>query len=204
MLTRLRGSLNKIVVKVAYICQRSNLSPNLITLLGLAISVLAIPSAIYGNHLLLFLVIVAASFMDVLDGALARLSGRVTAFGGVLDSVCDRIEESIFLFSLHFTGVSMYLIFIGFTISYTISYLRALGETRGVKMEGIGLLERGERLILIAITVILLSVPNIKLGTLLSIHLYEIPIALLVILGIVTIVQRISYLYTSFKNSVRM
>ncbi len=200
MLTLLRNSVNRVMVRAAYVCQRLNLSPNLVTLLGLAVSTLAIPSAIYRNHLLLFLIIIIASFMDVLDGTLARLSRQVTAFGGVLDSICDRIEEFIFLLSLYIMGVSIFLVFIAFTISYTISYLRALGEIRGIKMEGIGLLERGDRIILIAITVLLLFISSNKSNTPLGIHIYEIPIVLIIILGTITMIQRILYLYTNLKN----
>jgi len=133
--------------------------------------------------------------MDIVDGATARLGGKTTAFGGILDSVCDRIEEFSFLISLYFTGMSAPLVLIAITISYTISYLRALGEIRGIKMEGIGLLERGERLILIAGTVLLLLLFNGKPVTNFGILIYEIPIVLMIFLGIVTIVQRILYLY---------
>lgn len=203
MLTRLRGNLNSAVSRVAYVLQKLNLSPNLVTLTGLALSLLAIPIAFYRNSVLLFLIIVMTSFMDVLDGALARLSKRVTAFGGVLDSLCDRIEESIFLFSLHLTGVSMYIVFVAFAVSYTISYLRSLGEVRGVKMEGVGLMERGERLVLIAIAA-LLSTFSYRLNILLNISVSEIPVVVLVVLGTITIIQRILHLYTNLKSCTKM
>lgn len=203
MLTRLRGNLNSAVSRVAYVLQKLNLSPNLVTLTGLALSLLAIPIAFYRNNVLLFLIIVMTSFMDVLDGALARLSKRVTAFGGVLDSLCDRIEESIFLFSLHLTGVSMYIVFVAFAVSYTISYLRSLGEVRGVKMEGVGLMERGERLVLIAIAA-LLSAFSYRLNILLNISVSEIPVVVLVVLGTITIIQRILHLYTNLKSCTKM
>ncbi|MEM2698090.1 MAG: CDP-alcohol phosphatidyltransferase family protein [Ignisphaera sp.] len=195
MLTRLRSNANRIIIRIARICLRLNISPNLITLSGLILSIFAIPCAVFKNYILLFLVIVLASFMDIVDGATARLGGRTTAFGGILDSVCDRIEEFSFLISLYFMGMSAPLVLIAITISYTISYLRALGEIRGIKMEGIGLLERGERLILIASTVLLLLLFNGKPVTNLDILIYEIPIVLMIFLGIVTIVQRILYLY---------
>ncbi|MEM0005706.1 MAG: CDP-alcohol phosphatidyltransferase family protein [Ignisphaera sp.] len=195
MLTRLRSNANRIIIRVARICLRLNISPSLITLSGLILSIFAIPCAIFKNYILLFLVIVLTSFMDIVDGATARLGGKITAFGGILDSVCDRIEEFSFLISLYFTGMSAPLVLIAITISYTISYLRALGEIRGIKMEGIGLLERGERLILIAGTVLLLLLFNGKPVTNFGILIYEIPIVLMIFLGIVTIVQRILYLY---------
>ncbi|MEM1561040.1 MAG: CDP-alcohol phosphatidyltransferase family protein [Ignisphaera sp.] len=195
MLTRLRSNANRIIIRVARICLRLNISPSLITLSGLILSIFAIPCAIFKNYILLFLVIVLTSFMDIVDGATARLGGKTTAFGGILDSVCDRIEEFSFLISLYFTGMSAPLVLIAITISYTISYLRALGEIRGIKMEGIGLLERGERLILIAGTVLLLLLFNGKPVTNFGILIYEIPIVLMIFLGIVTIVQRILYLY---------
>jgi len=94
----------------------------------------------------------------------------------------------------------MPLLFIAFAISYTISYLRALGEIRGVKMEGIGLLERSERIILIAITILLLMLIDASV-TFLSISVYEIPIILLIILGTITMIQRILYLYHKLQKT---
>lgn len=203
MLTRLRNNINEIIIKVAKICQKLRITPNYITLLGLILSLLAIPSALFKNYSLLFLVIVISSFMDVLDGAVARLNNQITTFGGVLDSVCDRIEELSFLFSLYFVGIDMSLLFIAFAISYTISYLRALGEIRGIKMEGIGLLERGDRIILIAITIFLLMFIDASV-TILSLPIYNIPIILLIILGTITVIQRILYLYHKLQKTNRI
>jgi archaetidylinositol phosphate synthase len=200
MLTRLRNNINEIINKIAKICRKLRIAPNYITLLGLILSLFAIPSALFKNYPLLFLIIVTSSFMDVLDGAVARLNNQITTFGGVLDSVCDRIEESIFLFSLYFVGIDMPLLFIAFVISYTISYLRALGEIRGVKMEGIGLLERGERIILIAITILLLMFIDTSVAFL-SLSIYKIPIILLIILGTITMIQRIHYLYHKLQKT---
>ena len=70
---------------------------------------------------------------------------------------------------------------------------------RGVKLEGVGLLERGERIILIVITVLLLAVFNGTPITILCVSIYEIPILVLVALGIITILQRIFHLYHSLK-----
>ena len=73
-------------------------TPNTVTILGFSISLAA--AALVGASFLLAggLIFLVGSVMDLMDGALARLTGRVTRFGALLDSVMDRLgEAAIFL-----------------------------------------------------------------------------------------------------------
>ena len=76
---------------VALAVARTGLTPNALTALELAGSLGAAALVAGGYFLIGGLVVLAAAALDLLDGALARATGRVTAFGGVFDSVLDRL-----------------------------------------------------------------------------------------------------------------
>ena len=189
MLTRFRKSLSILVTPVARAIAKSGVHPNAVTLAGLAISFLAPPTALLFPPLLP-LVIAVSAYMDVVDGALARISGRVSKRGAFLDSFSDRIEELMYLIALGLLGVPMLLVALTVATSYLVSYLRALGELRGVKMEGIGLFERGERVIVVLATSIVLAIriPH-------AIAISTAMIMALTTLNIVTIVQRFAHVW---------
>jgi len=189
LLTRFRKSLSILVTPVARAIAKSGVHPNAVTLAGLAISFLAPPTALLFPPLLP-LVIAVSAYMDVVDGALARISGRVSKRGAFLDSFSDRIEELMYLIALGLLGVPMLLVALTVATSYLVSYLRALGELRGVKMEGIGLFERGERVIVVLATSIVLAIriPH-------AIAISTAMIMALTTLNIVTIVQRFAHVW---------
>ncbi|MGC8632295.1 MAG: CDP-alcohol phosphatidyltransferase family protein [Thermoprotei archaeon] len=95
---------------------------------------------------------VLGSFFDAVDGSVARAAGRVTKFGGFLDSTLDRYSDGVILSALVIVFPSLLIRVLGLASligSYAVSYTRSRAEALGVKMEGIGLGERAERLILI-------------------------------------------------------
>lgn len=81
-------------------------SPDVITLLGVALAVLVLPSAAAGGHwpLLAVPTIVLAALMDGLDGALAVVGGRTSRRGAVLDGICDRLSDLCFVGALGLAG----------------------------------------------------------------------------------------------------
>ena len=128
-----------------------NVSPNTLTTLGLALAVASPIAAFYGFPLAAVLLIGFSGLMDVLDGAVAKASGRVTKLGGFLDSVFDRIADSSFILALYILGVDPVACIILLAFSLIIPYVRAKGELLDVGMAGVGLLERQERTILFVI-----------------------------------------------------
>jgi len=197
MLSRFRKRISLYIDRIAYVFLKLNIKPNTVTLLGLAISVMSIPLA-YLNYLIpLLLIVILSSFMDVLDGAVARLSANVTPFGGVLDSFCDRIEELFYIMSLIMIGLPIYLGLISLALSYLTSYLRALGELKGLKMEGVGVAERAERVLLILVSIFLAIIFQ---GHELFILALTIPIIILIFLSFITVLQRIYYIYRSLTQ----
>lgn len=99
---------------------------------------------------------VAAGLLDVADGAVARRTNRVTAFGGFLDSVLDRVVDAAFLVAVGF-GLDRWdgwaLVGAALIGSYGTSYARARAhEAGGVPPGGWNqFFERGERLIVLGL-----------------------------------------------------
>ena len=136
-------------------------TPNAITLLGFAVTVVAACLVGFGWLLAGGIVFLSGSALDMMDGALARLTGTVNPFGALLDSVFDRLGEAAL-----FVGLAFYALRSGFSDSYLlifiivlflalifsqgVSYLRARGEGLGVFSRA-GLMTRTERVILLGI-----------------------------------------------------
>ncbi len=199
MLTRFRKQLSLYIDRIAYIFLKMKLKPNVITLLGLTISAISLPLA-YLKYLIPLLFIVSLSaFMDILDGAVARLSNNINPFGGILDSFCDRIEELFYTLSLIIIGLPIYLGLLLLALSYLTSYLRALGELKGLSMEGVGIAERAERILLILISILLAIVFQ---GRELYMLGLTTPIILLTSLSFITVIQRMHYIYKSLTKNI--
>lgn len=145
-----------IVEPVARVLLKAGLGPNLVTVIGAAvttgIAVLLIPS----GHLVWAAVLsgLFAAF-DMVDGTMARLRGGGTRFGATLDATCDRITDGALFAAITWWLIDSYqahpsLIAAAFTVlvfSQVISYVKARGEASGLRMDG-GLVERPERLII--------------------------------------------------------
>ena len=138
------------------------LTANFLTAVGLAISVMAgsvyataTPSigfswryvSIVGGILLLI-----SGFFDIVDGIVARATKQSSKKGAFLDSLFDKISETII-----FTGIALGNLadpiscMIALSLSLLVSYTRARAESLGVELKGIGIGERAERLLVIAI-----------------------------------------------------
>jgi archaetidylinositol phosphate synthase len=172
VLEKLRKISNRIINPIAKKFQGSRVSPNIITIFGLIFMIAASAcTAIVGyfSFSSLFLIITVAmlfcsGFMDLLDGGIAKVTGQKTKFGGVLDSTVDRYADAFFIFGLvfgNFLNPPTFLVnanlaftwgvilgFLGLVGAYMTSYVRSRAEIEGVSMAGVGLIERGERLII--------------------------------------------------------
>jgi len=141
------------------------LTPNTITLLGFAVSVSAAVLVGYGWLLFGGIVFLVGGGLDLFDGALARLTGRASPFGALLDSVFDRLgEASLFVglaiyglrtgFEEQFTLIFMTALLLALIFSQGVSYLRARGEGLGVFTRA-GVMTRTERVIILGIGLII-------------------------------------------------
>ena len=110
------------------------ISADVLTLVGFGVAALAAWFLVEGELLVGGIVMLAGAAMDMLDGSVARLSGKESTFGAFFDSVMDRLGEAAVLFGLavyymrdgHELGV--YLAFGALTASLMVSYLRARAE----------------------------------------------------------------------------
>ncbi len=131
-------------------------TPNMLTLAGVLGNAGAAFLAARGDFLPAGIVMLAASSLDMLDGALARATGKATRFGSVFDAVMDRVSEAAVLFGLlyYFSDrggrEEELLIFAAVVASFLVSYTRARAEIVDIPMRE-GLFGRAERVLLLGI-----------------------------------------------------
>ena len=145
---------------------RTRVTPNALTAAGVALCVLAAALILLESReeLLFFwlgaFVFVVGSILDILDGALARRSGRGTPFGAFLDSTTDRVSEGFVLgaIALVFSrdGDEWALAFAIASIagSFLVSYTRARAEAIGLRGD-VGIGSRAERVVVITAGLVL-------------------------------------------------
>lgn len=156
--------LEPILTRIGATFASTGLSANFWTGLGLAVSVLAAIAytsnafvnldwtpwnfaAVIGGIFLL-----VSGFFDIVDGSVARITKRISNKGAFLDSVFDKIAEVII-----FGGIALgqladsFWCLVALGLSLLVSYTRARAESLGGKLKGIGIGERAERLLIIAI-----------------------------------------------------
>ncbi len=151
----LRQRSQVVFVPIARLIERTGLTPNMLTLIGLALNaavavVLARGSIGLGGVLLLL-----ASSFDALDGTLARLTGRQSRFGAFFDSTLDRYSEGLIyggLLIYHFdrgARAETLLVYAAIIGSLMVSYSRARAEGIGIECR-VGLLTRADRMLILA------------------------------------------------------
>ena len=130
-------------------------SPNMLTAAGLAVAGASAYLVTEKMLLAAGIVLLASGLFDMLDGAVARLSGRESPFGALLDSTADRVAEIgmfaalAILFVREGETIGVALCFAAMGGSVTVSYLRARGEALGVSARG-GVMTRPERVLNLA------------------------------------------------------
>ena len=128
-----------------------DLNPHFITSLGVFVSLGGAIAFAQGYLFAGALLAIGGGVCDLFDGVIARRQGRESTFGGLLDSVGDRIVDVSLLLGLcfhygatdrHFWVFVSYVALVG---SVLVSYVKARGEV-DVAGLGVGFLERGERI----------------------------------------------------------
>lgn len=176
---------------------KSGLRPNTLTLLGLGLNLLAaiaISLQQFGGigFIIGGILVLLAGLFDLLDGALARATKRVTPFGALLDSVVDRLSEAaLFLGLLAFYApwekatLEVWLIFLALVGSLLVSYVRARSEGLGLQCK-VGILTRAERILILALGLLLNQI--------------TIALSLIVILTLATTLQRLIFIKQQVSN----
>ncbi len=180
-------------------CVQHRVSPNVITTVGTVSACLVGVLYAIGWFSLGGWTLGLLAFFDVVDGAVARRSGRETVFGSFYDATLDRIADA-FLFGgfLVFYAVhqvprqaAMVLIaLVALVATQLTSYTRSRAELFGVEMQGVGWLERPER-------ITLLAAPAAFFGRAFDGWVLDAVVALLAVTAVVTVVQRIRHVFRS-------
>ncbi len=154
-LTLLPHSLpRRITDPVVAVIARTGATPNQLSVLGFLGNLGAAVLAARGEFLPAGLVMLAASVLDLLDGALARATGRASAFGAVFDAVLDRLSEAAVLGALAFYYAQrgdteeIVLCFAAVAGSIVVSYVRAQAKAQGLDLRE-GLFTRAERVLVL-------------------------------------------------------
>jgi CDP-diacylglycerol--glycerol-3-phosphate 3-phosphatidyltransferase len=150
----------RVTLPIVRLVARTPMTPNAMTWLGFVITLGAAALIVTGHFLAAGIVVIVAGAFDMLDGALARLTGRVTKFGGILDSTLDRLSDAAPLLGLLWvfadSGLTGMTLLAGLAIpgSLLVSYVRARAEVAGIECH-VGLFTRPERLAVLALGLLL-------------------------------------------------
>ncbi|HET7326644.1 MAG TPA: CDP-alcohol phosphatidyltransferase family protein [Nocardioidaceae bacterium] len=190
MLERFRQFWTGLFSPVAHLLLRLGVSPDAVTVVGTLGVVTGALVFFPRGHFFIGVVVVAAFvFSDLLDGYMARLSGRTSSWGAFLDSTLDRLGDAAVFAglvlwyagrgdSLVLAGLALYCLVMGSVTSYA----RARAESLGMSAAG-GIAERADRLVLILVATGLAGLFDVE-------SLIVVALALLAVASTVTVVQR--------------
>ena len=190
MLDRFRQFWTSLLAPIANLLLRMGISPDAVTLVGtLGVCIGALAFFPRGEIWLGVVVVTAFVFSDLIDGYMARTSGRSSIWGAFWDSTLDRVGDAAIFggFLLYYAGVGdsdvmmavcLYVLVMGSVTSYA----RARAESLGMQAKG-GIAERADRLVAVLVTAFWADVLNLMI-------LLEIVLWLLAVASTVTVVQR--------------
>ncbi|MFN8482539.1 MAG: CDP-alcohol phosphatidyltransferase family protein [Anaerolineae bacterium] len=161
MLTELARKWSRnIITPIAQGLGRVGLTPDMLTVIGFFFNVVVAIVLAQGESwwLLGAVLLILSMGFDALDGTLARSTGKVTVFGGFLDSTLDRFSEAVIYLALLYTYLTTttphtlepILIYLTIVGSLMVSYTRARAEGLGLQLKE-GLFTRLERIIVLVL-----------------------------------------------------
>jgi CDP-diacylglycerol--glycerol-3-phosphate 3-phosphatidyltransferase len=170
---------------------KHQVSANQLTTLGLVLNIVSTPFIVIGWLSTGGWIFVCGSLLDAMDGPLARSTGSESKLGSMLDSCADRINEGVVLIAImaHLAMaadvIAVVLCGITLLMSQMTSYIRVLGESKGVDCT-VGLCTRVDRVIVLSIGLV-----------------FELLVPCLVILALactVTTAQRFLHVHRALKT----
>lgn len=173
---------------------RSKISPNQLTVLGLLLALGAALLIWVDLFILAAVIFTLGALCDLLDGAVARISEKVTPMGAFIDSTADRLGEGIVLTAIALVYArddNLWVVgaaFVTMIASFLVSYTRARAEALGLDCK-VGLMTRPERLVLLGIGLLLQ-----RFGVLPAV------MYILAVLTAATVLQRIRHVKRQFDT----
>jgi len=187
-------------LKIGTIFSRFGLSPNQWTMVSIIPALIALYYLINSEFLLAALFFLLSAFLDLVDGSVARVMGKVTKRGAYLDTVVDRYVEALIVLGLVFIALPDFYIpaaawiFIYFLGSMMTTYVKSAAKEKELVEKEIkgGILERAERLVILFIGILLAILDRSYLTY---------TIALLAVLANISALQRIGIAVRDEKKS---
>jgi CDP-diacylglycerol--glycerol-3-phosphate 3-phosphatidyltransferase len=197
----LKKGFLRVVEPAISILARNNVNPNTITTVGTLLTIAA--AVVYASgHIMTagWLMSVTAIF-DVIDGQVARRTGKCTVFGAFYDSTLDRVADGALMAGLtvfymtnpiHHNIYMVVVCLAGIVGTFLVSYTRARAESLGIDAK-VGVMQRPER-------IVLLSAPQALFGLFWNGWVLMGIIILLSVTSWITAVQRIAFVYRATKH----
>jgi len=197
LLTKLKKKVQTMLTSEAKAAHNMGLTPNIVTLIGLALALSSafVYAATRGQPLgilLATILFLASGFCDALDGVIARIYQQTSVFGGFLDSLLDRYADAAVYAGVIIGGLCDPIWGLAALAgSMMVSYSRARAEAAAIKMESVGVAERAERMLILAVASVaaIFWLPALNIG-----------IILLAVLSNFTVLQRGLHVYNSLKK----
>ena len=177
------------------VLSKTPLTPDIITWTGFVITIVAGVLIVTEHWLAAGIVVLVAGLFDMLDGALARATGKTTRFGAILDSTLDRLSEAILLVTLLAVFVKYgqeaesILSTAALVGSLLVSYIRARMEGLGIECKA-GLFTRPERVIILSLGLMLSQFDKALLITL----------AVITFFSWITVIERMVYAWRHTRS----
>ena len=197
----LKDGYLRLVDPVADWLVRNKVHPNTITAIGTGCTIIASVIFAMGHIRTAGWFLGLTALFDVLDGTVARRSGKTSTFGAFLDSTLDRLSDGALFVGLatfyaldpvHHSAWMMLLCMSGLVAAMMTSYTRARAEALGIDAK-VGMVQRAER-------VVLLSAPQAFFGLALGGWVLRTVIGIITVGAWITVVQRIQFVYDQTSN----
>ena len=191
--SKFSDDVETVVRPVGRLLARMRVSANMLTTFGLVLTAAATWAVAVGRPTVAALLLIGGGLSDLLDGAVARASNRVTPFGGFYDSISDRISDGLIL-----GGIAWWvshsprlfaLAIVALVAAEVTSYVRAKAEAIDLTCD-IGIFERGERTVLVI------------LGLLLHRWLFEPMLWVLAVGSTITVIQRVHHVWCQIDRDI--
>lgn len=197
----LKNGALRVIEPAISLLARKRVSPNAITTVGTLVTVAAGVVYATGHIMTAGWIMAVTAFFDVIDGEVARRTGRCTVFGAFYDSSLDRVADGALMAGLtvfyatnpiHHNIYMMVVCLVGIVGTFMVSYTRARAESLGIDAK-VGVMQRPER-------IVLLSAPQALFGLFWNGWVLIAIVVLLSVTACITAVQRIAFVYHATKT----
>ncbi|MEM4257149.1 MAG: CDP-alcohol phosphatidyltransferase family protein [Candidatus Diapherotrites archaeon] len=189
MLSKLRPIIKPFVESVARILANFGLSPNFFSFLAIPLAVISAYFIVHQIFLFAFLFGLVAVSIDLFDGTLARLQGKVSLFGNYFETMVDKVVEVVLFVACAFLYPVAAVLALGFSmlVSYAKPRVALVILTDNRDWPGVG--EHSERMLLLVLG-ILFSYFGL---TFLTFSALEFSLWLIAVLSFIGFVQRMFF-----------